>query len=184
MSSTQKTVIALALSFLLPVFIAWAYFSYTSQNGSQTKVNYGRLLDPILTTERSHFKLDDGSLLPKKWTLTYVNFNNHCDKKCQDLTENLKRVRNLMNEDVQRVQTLLVSNDANITPSLKKGLLQMPSNPAAFDTFVSSQWADKKDTILLLDPLGNIVLQYPTENLNIKRMHKDLLRLLKYSRIG
>jgi hypothetical protein len=37
--------------------------------------------------------------------------------------------------------------------------------------------------IYLIDPLGNIVLRYPADP-DIKRMAKDLERLLRASRIG
>ena len=42
---------------------------------------------------------------------------------------------------------------------------------------------DRADHIYLLDPLGNLIMRYP-KNADPKKMHKDLGRLLKYSRIG
>jgi hypothetical protein len=36
----------------------------------------------------------------------------------------------------------------------------------------------------LIDPIGNIMMYYQPEGVDIKRVVKDLKRLLKYSRIG
>jgi len=53
----------------------------------------------------------------------------------------------------------------------------------------ANQWAglrafiDPPQDIYLIDPLGNVVLRYPVDP-DIKRMAKDLERLLRASRIG
>jgi hypothetical protein len=41
-----------------------------------------------------------------------------------------------------------------------------------------------KNSIFLIDPIGNFMLYYNPTDLNIKFVIKDLKRLLKYSRIG
>ncbi|MBE8158815.1 MAG: hypothetical protein HAW59_05435 [Betaproteobacteria bacterium] len=38
--------------------------------------------------------------------------------------------------------------------------------------------------LFLIDPLGNVMLSYPAQKLDIKKVIKDLKRLFKYSRIG
>jgi hypothetical protein len=40
------------------------------------------------------------------------------------------------------------------------------------------------NSLFLIDPLGNIMLHYDPQTLVIKRVLKDLKRLLKLSRIG
>ena len=40
-----------------------------------------------------------------------------------------------------------------------------------------------REHIYLIDPLGNLMLRFP-RNADPRRMHKDLARLLKASRIG
>jgi hypothetical protein len=53
----------------------------------------------------------------------------------------------------------------------------------------ASDWSDlpgaggAQQNIYLIDPLGNIVLRFPADP-DIKRMAKDLERLLRASRIG
>ena len=42
---------------------------------------------------------------------------------------------------------------------------------------------DPAQAIWLVDPLGNLVLRYPADP-DIKRLHKDIARLLFASRIG
>ena len=43
--------------------------------------------------------------------------------------------------------------------------------------------SDGKSSILLIDPLGNVILKY-SEELQGKKLLKDLKKLLKLSRIG
>ena len=40
-----------------------------------------------------------------------------------------------------------------------------------------------RDHIYLIDPLGNLMLRFP-EDVDPRKMHKDLVRLLRASRIG
>jgi 3-deoxy-D-manno-octulosonic-acid transferase len=41
-----------------------------------------------------------------------------------------------------------------------------------------------KNSIFLIDPIGNFMLYYNPTDINVKFVLKDLKRLLKYSRIG
>jgi len=41
-----------------------------------------------------------------------------------------------------------------------------------------------KNSIFLIDPIGNFMLYYNPSDINVKFVIKDLKRLLKYSRIG
>jgi hypothetical protein len=41
-----------------------------------------------------------------------------------------------------------------------------------------------KNSIFLIDPIGNFMLYYNPKDINVKFVLKDLKRLLKYSRIG
>jgi len=41
-----------------------------------------------------------------------------------------------------------------------------------------------KTPVYLLDPLGNLMMYYPQAKPDIKKVIKDLLKLLKYSRLG
>ena len=41
-----------------------------------------------------------------------------------------------------------------------------------------------ENAIYLIDPIGNIMLYYEPQNIDIRLVIKDLKRLFKYSRIG
>ena len=41
-----------------------------------------------------------------------------------------------------------------------------------------------ENAIYLIDPIGNIMLYYDPQNIDIRLVIKDLKRLFKYSRIG
>lgn len=194
LSKPQKTVIFLGLLFILPVLLSTVYFYYVSNFGSLSRVNYGKLINPAIKTDRNHLILSNttGEIseqrLNKKWTLTFINMAGKCEKICQENIGRLVRIRSLTNEDVERIQVALFSSlpDETTDNLLKKhkNLVLLQPDKKAFENFFTKHWQDKTNTIVLLDPLGNILLQYPIENLDIKKTLRDLLRLLKYSRIG
>ena len=76
---------------------------------------------------------------------------------------------------------------ADARPPETKLLLQHPGVVAA--RIERARWpdfaaaGDGTRSILLIDPLGNLVLRYPDDP-DIKRMAKDLELLLRASRIG
>ena len=176
--SSKKELWALLASFVLPIALGTAFFYWNPTAFTGSTVNYGEFVNPIITTEEQDvvFANNTKNSLQGIWTLAYRT--NECQKSCQKTLEDLKTIRILMNEDMRRVQRLLLVNtpvkleDSNVlvaSPSniLLQKLAQFPTN-----------------TIFLIDPLGNIMLHYHPQDLNIKRVVKDLERLFKYSRIG
>jgi hypothetical protein len=61
------------------------------------------------------------------------------------------------------------------------GMTLMRGDPRQWDALPGPEAAAA--SIYLLDPLGNLVLRYPADP-DIKRLAKDLERLLRVSRIG
>ena len=98
----------------------------------------------------------------------------------------IKRVRLLMNEQMRRVRTVLVSSkevgslvSAKENPSLVLAHVDMGSSE-----FLKQFPELDKTPVYLLDPLGNLMMYYPQVNPDIKKVIKDLLKLLKYSHLG
>ena len=64
---------------------------------------------------------------------------------------------------------------------LHPGLVIAKAAPAAWSALQAG--SARPEDIYLVDPLGNLVLRFPV-NPDIKRMAKDLERVLRASRIG
>jgi len=160
---SKKELWILLSSFVLPIVLGTAFFYWNPTAFTGTTVNYGKFVNPIITTEKQDvvFTKNTPGDLQGLWTLAYV-----------------KTIRILMNEDMRRVQRLLLINGttdlqeygvfiANPSEALNQQLGKFPDN-----------------TLFLIDPLGNVMLHYEPQALEIKRVIKDLKRLFKYSRIG
>jgi hypothetical protein len=86
-----------------------------------------------------------------------------------------------MNDEMRRIQTAIVIPDDSRPTNLNgKTLSVFIANFALFQRLNSFG----ERVIFLIDPIGNIMMYYEPEEIDIKRVVKDLKRLLKYSRIG
>ncbi len=113
------------------------------------------------------------------WTLAYVS--NKCETLCSKTVKDMETVRVLMNDEMRRIQTaVVIPNDSKPTNLNGKALSVYISNFVLFQRLNSFG----EEVIFLIDPIGNIMMYYEPEEIDIKRVVKDLKRLLKYSRIG
>lgn len=178
--NSKKELWVLLASFVLPIALGTAFFYWNPSAFTNSTVNYGEFINPIITTEKQDlvFAHNAQSDLQGLWTFAYVTSN--CDNACVQTLRDIKTTRILMNEDMRRIQRLLLTTgvvqasvqDSDLliaSPShvLKQQLRRFPDN-----------------SLFLIDPLGNIMMYYDPKTLNIKRVIKDLKRLFKYSRVG
>lgn len=191
MDKGKKSFLSIVALFVAPIVLGTLLFFNLDKLGfDKGSVNYGTLIQPAFSLKEldlmqanSPVKRED--TLSKKWTLLYIE-SEACDQACSDRLLLMKRVRLLMNEQMRRVRTVLVS-----------GKTPMPFAPIKDDTnliqtqvdIASSEFVKQfphldKAPVYLLDPLGNLMMYYPDEEPNAKKMIKDLNKLLKYSRLG
>jgi cytochrome oxidase Cu insertion factor (SCO1/SenC/PrrC family) len=176
--SSKKELWILLASFVLPIALGTAFFYLSPTFFTKNTVNYGEFVNPIITTTESDiiFSNPQQDSLQGVWTLAYVSDN--CAQTCRQTLENMQTIRILTNENMRRIQSLLITNNAvqdidlrilraHASTDLLHKLRKFPQN-----------------RLFLIDPLGNIMLHYNPEGLVIKRVMKDLKRLFKYSRIG
>ena len=176
--SSKKELWVLLSVFILPIILGSAFYYWNPTYFTQNTVNYGELVDPIITTKEQDiiFSKATPGTIQGIWTLAYVT--NQCDNVCEKVIKNMKTIKILMNDDMRRLQRMVLTmadikiQDSDLliahpSQSLNKKLMQF-----------------HKNTLFLIDPIGNIMLHYNSQNLNIKRIIKDLERLFKYSRIG
>ena len=178
MTAKRELWILLAM-FILPIALGTLFYYLSPKYFSESTVNYGELVQPIIVTQKEDFTIDGGGSFEGLWTLAYVS--NKCETLCSKTVKDMETVRVLMNDEMRRIQTAVVTpNDSRPTNLNGKVLSVYIANFALFQRLNSFG----EEAIFLIDPIGNIMMYYEPEEIDIKRVVKDLKRLLKYSRIG
>ena len=191
MDAGKKSFLWLISVFVAPIVLGTLLFFNLDKLGFEKgAVNYGILIHPAFPAQLHDLMQKDiealrEETLAKKWTMLYIEPDN-CDQACLDKLMLIKRVRLLMNEQMRRVRTVLVSKQEVGALVSKK---ENPDLVLAYVDMASSEFLKQfpeldKTPVYLLDPFGNLMMYYPQENPDIKKVIKDLLKLLKYSRLG
>ena len=111
--------------------------------------------------------------------MAYVS--SRCDDACEKAVTDMKTIRTLMNDDMRRIQRMIIIED-NSTPISNNGGLIKARVTSKKLTESLKEYTE--NAIYLIDPIGNIMLYYEPQNIDIRLVIKDLKRLFKYSRIG
>ncbi len=175
----KKEFWVLLLIFILPVGLGTLFFYLNPSYFSQNTVNYGELIRPVIMTEKSDIEVIGDDSLEGVWTLAYVT--DSCDSLCDQAVEDVKTIRTLINMDMRRIQRMLVAKDGSMPQKDDESLIHASISN---EELSSELGVYPKNSIFLIDPIGNFMLYYNPTDLNIKFVIKDLKRLLKYSRIG
>jgi hypothetical protein len=175
--NSKKELWILLASFVLPIAFGAAFFYLSPASFTQHTINYGEFVNPIITTTKQDITfIDTQNSLQGLWTLAYAT--KQCDHVCIKALQDMKTIRILMNEDMRRIQNLLLMTN--------KAKAQQTDALVGYSSKVLNQQLNQfsENSLFLIDPLGNVMLRYNSKNLEIKRVIKDLKRLFKYSRIG
>jgi hypothetical protein len=177
----RRMLLLLAAVVMAPVVASYsAYYLFPRDQ----RTNYGELLAapaPPLTGTRADGQPFALSGLRGKWVL-FAIAPGGCSDPCQRDLFATRQARTIQGREMDRVQRVLLVTD-EVAPDAAL-LAQHP------DLLVVHVTRDAlaplpagADRIYLVDPLGNLVLAFPADP-DIKRVAKDLQRLLKASRIG
>lgn len=190
----NRTILIIFAMSIIPFGIAWYLSSNAAWMGGAT--NNGQLIIPPITTERNEFiGFDDFSLKNMKelqghWVLVNVIPNNSCNSVCQQAIHNTKQLRLMMNKDLTRIRRLvLIIEDINqelAKPWWKNDIRLLRSKPALslVQKLKKIRNSDIPEGMLfLMDPLGNLMMQYDPE-FDPYKVKSDLYKLLKISQIG
>lgn len=182
----RRTLLLLTLICAAPVIASYIAYYWLRPAGH---VNYGELLEKPapdiagIGEDGTAWRL---SSLRGRWVLLVAS-DAACDTRCGAALYATRQARTIQGREQERVVRLLVlPADA---PPLDAALrAQHPGLIVARAS--AAQWAPPAlgaasagIGIVLVDPLGNLVLRYPADP-DIKRLAKDLERLLRASRIG
>jgi hypothetical protein len=178
--------LAIAALCLAPFAAALIAYYWWQPQGA---MNYGELIParplidpPLRHLDQRAFKLSE---LKGKWVLLQLD-EAECEAACQAKLYNMRQVRLAQGREMERIERVwLILDDAPLETLLMREydgtrMLRAAGSPL-IAAFPPSGGA--RDHIYLIDPLGNLMLRFPRDA-DPRRMHKDLLRLLKVSRIG
>lgn len=182
-----KLLLVMAI-FALPVLASYlAYFVWQPQGAAR---NYGTLIKPVTLPENLVVTASDGSALPLKglrghWLLVQVD-SAACANECEQKLYAMRQVRLMQGREQDRVQRLWVLADGQVPhAALAQKYLgtQLLTDASRALTAKLAPEGQATQYIFMIDPLGNVMMRWPA-NPDIKRMHKDIERLLKASQIG
>ncbi len=182
----RRTLLLLALVCAAPVAASYAAYYWFHP---AAHINYGELLEPKPVREiagtlvdGAPFRLSD---YRGRWLFVAVDPGS-CEDACQRKLYATRQARTIQGREQERVSRIWLQAIGAPSPAPQilaqhPGLVAARVDPNQWSTLPGG--SNPAQSIYLVDPLGNIVLRYPAEP-DIRRMAKDLERLLRASRIG
>jgi len=177
--TARKEFWMLLAMFILPIAFGTLFFYASPNYFSESTVNYGELVRPVIATDDTDIEIEGSASLEGIWTMVYVS--SHCDEACEKAVADMETVRTLMNADMRRIQRMIIIEDNSTPTSDDKTLIKAR---VTSEKLTQSLKKYTENAIYLVDPIGNIMLYYEPQNIDIRLVIKDLKRLFKYSRIG
>ena len=177
--TAKKEFWMLLAMFVLPIAFGTLFFYANPNYFSESTVNYGELVRPVIVIDESDIEIDSEASLQGIWTMVYVS--SRCDDACEKAVEDMKTIRTLMNDDMRRIQRMIIIKDNSTPKNRDESLIKAKITSEKLTQNLKKY---TENAIYLIDPIGNIMLYYEPQNIDIRLVIKDLKRLFKYSRIG
>jgi hypothetical protein len=197
---SRWVMVLLFLFFALPVIAS--YFTYYVIK-PQGRTNYGELIDPQRNVKslavsshqvatqaaQSVATTELGKIAPlqQKWMLITVGPAG-CDEVCAKRMFFVRQVRKTTGKEMDRVERVWLLTDEGM-PDAKllaehEGMHLLRARARDLEAlFPAASGQTYADHVYLVDPLGNLMMRFPKE-MDASKMKKDLIKLLKASRIG
>jgi hypothetical protein len=179
---------------IIPLSIAWILGGKAPFIQGQT--NMGQLITPVVATERSDllgldaFSTDNIAELQGHWLLLNVVPQEDCNKICLEAIHKTKQLRLMMNKDLTRTRRAVIffenvkPETVNIWLQDDKVLLRVkPSEALRHKMAEIRNGAIPDGLLLLMDPMGNLMMQYEP-GFDPYKVKSDLMHLLRISQIG
>jgi hypothetical protein len=179
---------------IIPFVFAWTLNGKAPFISGMT--NKGQLITPVVATERGDligldsFSAENINELQGHWVTLNLVPQTDCNNVCLDAIHKTKQLRLMMNKDLTRTRRAVVFfND--VSPEMANQWLQddkvllkvKPS--AALSTKINKirNGTIPDGALLLMDPLGNLMMQYEP-GFDPYKVKSDLMHLLRISQIG
>ena len=187
----RKVLLILAVIFVLPFTIAALLHALDIRPSGKS---FGHLITPPVSLTIPAMQDAFGNTFAatnwqKKWNIVMID-RAGCDDACQVKVDLLSRVHISLDKDFKRVQRILLlptEIKIDVISALQKKFPDLIILSGGDETI--SKFANKIETsappqsIYLVDPLGNLMMQYP-QDIKSKELRGDLVRLLKNSWAG
>lgn len=198
----QRSMTPLILVLLLclaPVVAAFIVY-YIPSLQPEGSTNYGTLVNPqrplpqtsavqLTTLEGKPFDINE---LRGQWLLVTAD-GGACPESCAKKLFIMRNTHAMLGKNVKRASRVwFVTDDAQVPQAVLdayQGTIILRAKPAELDAFLAGKdLATSTDPALLdpiwvIDPLGNLMMQYPKDPDPLK-VRKDLGKLLHNSQIG
>jgi hypothetical protein len=175
----------LASLFAIPIaasILASRYFR------PEPTANYGELLlPPAQIAPHALARADGGRFafaeLNGRWVLV-ASDSGHCDAACAEKLAAMRQVRLALGRNASRIERVVVVDDAQ-APQIPtfagfEGMVVAAPPPGSA---LAPGAGNDRAHIYLVDPRGNVMMRWPAKP-DMRRMYRDLDRLLKASQIG
>lgn len=193
----RLVLLALAALFFVPLSVAVIWFAGVDRLGlPRASVVKGELVSPALPL--AEFSLPRAGAagevnldtLRGRWTMVYIG-GAECGDRCRESLHNMRQVRLALGKEMDRVQRLYLLVDAEnpADPGFfareHEGMMvaRIASTHPLLRQFAVAGVAPAPGRTWIVDPLGNLMMSYPTGAPG-QAMLNDLKRLLRLSWIG
>lgn len=189
--NTTVEIIWTVIPFVILIGMAWPATKtmIAFKDASSPDISYGELIParpltdaPLRHLDQRAFRLSE---LKGKWILLQLD-EADCAAACSGKLYNMRQARLAQGREMERVERVwLILDEAPLETRLMREYDGMRMLRAAGSPLLAefSPAGGVRDHIYLIDPLGNLMLRFP-KNADPREMQKDLVRLLKISRIG
>ncbi|CAG7857499.1 hypothetical protein MCAMS1_02345 [biofilm metagenome] len=189
-------IIILALCIIPFVAAFWLSTNTQFVDNLKGRTNTGQLITPVITTERSdllgmdQFSIANIGELKGHWILLNVIPQDDCTAACLEAIHKTKQLRIMLNKDLTRTRRA-VAFFKEVPPQTvgqwlhdDTVLLKVRPSAALIQKIIKLRRGNIPDGMLLLmDPLGNLMMQYEP-GFDPYKVKKDLMHLLQISQIG
>ena len=185
----RLALVGIALMFFVPIFVSWYLVFFSDYKDGIKTVNNGVLISPIINLSNLDMKsFSDDKIYSqdRTWILAFL-IKQDCNKLCQENLYQIRQIRLAIGKDQDKLERLVLSKASLDWDNYKKeypGQKYIDSSMINFDRIVSAFKSNpelKADSIYLIDPYGNLMMQYKngTEPTGII---KDIERLIRNAR--
>ncbi len=156
--------------------------------------NNGELITPPATTESSDFSGYDSfsaqniKELQGHWVLLNLMPSAECTEPCQDGLHKTQQITLMMGKDIARIRRLALIFDPSTQPLREPWqgdarLLKVVPSAALKATIAKIPGTAAPGSLLIMDPLGNLMMRYDP-GYDPYKVRNDLSKLLRISQIG
>lgn len=192
LKKNRITILVIFAMSIIPFAIAW----FLAANPEKVKLgtNNGELITPPMATERSdltgydNFSADNIKELQGHWILVNVLQQSECQQACQDGLYKTQQITLMMGKDIARIRRLAVIFNRVDQPLPKQWmedarLLKALPSETLQNTLQKIFDGEQSGGLLIMDPLGNLMMQYQP-GYDPYKVRNDLSKLLRISQIG